>query len=423
MRLFVINIIWLFCSLYIIALLSALIILYKNCRVYIEVIFKALFIWCVYFMKTKRILFIVNVDTFFISHRLPIALAAINAGCEVHLACLTSGEEYTDRLTSHGIIVHSIPLSRAGISLFQEIKSFLSIYNIIKSVNPDVLHLVTAKPVTYGGIINKLFFSKKCVVSISGLGYIFIDNKITVKFLRFIIVCAYRFSLNNKNTHVIFQNNDDRSLFSNLSIVSDGNSSIVRGSGVNLNNYMVMPNPAGIPIVVLVSRLLYDKGVREFVDAANILRARKIPVRMVLVGDVDKNPNSVKKNEIESWVCSRAIEYWGFRSDIGSVMGLASIVALPSYREGLPKCLIEAAACGRAVITTDVPGCKDAIINNRTGLLVPVKNHLALADAIEYLVLNPNVRAKMGVEGRKLAEEYFDISLVINEHMRLYNLR
>ncbi|MCI2291184.1 glycosyltransferase family 4 protein [Enterobacter sp. I4] len=367
----------------------------------------------------KKILFVVNVDSFFISHRLPIALECISKGYEVHLACaLTGSEEYLKNL---GIITHPIPLTRAGISVIKEIKAFLKIYKIIKALRPDVVHMITAKPVAYGGVACKLLGVNRRVASISGLGYAFIDSSLKAKLIKNIILLFYSFSLKNERTQVIFQNENDKQLFIHYGMIRESQAVIIRGSGVDLTRYVVQPEPTDVPVVMFVSRLLYDKGIREFIAAVRLIKKENIKFRAVLVGNIDENPNSAKDFEIEQWQNEGIIEYWGYREDIPQVMSYSNIVVLPSYREGLPKSLIEAAACGRAVVTTDVPGCRDAITPDVTGLLVDVKDHLTLADSIKLLLNNPELRHQMAFNGRELAEQSFDIKSVVQIHMKIYN--
>ena len=200
---------------------------------------------------------------------------------------------------------------------------------------------------------------------------------------------------------------------------------IIRGSGTDLAQYRVMPFPTGVPVVLLAARLLVDKGLREFVQSAQILRQRGLSTqdaRFVIVGKPDPaNPASLRPDELAQWAEEGVVEFWGHRTDMPQVMEAAHVTVLPSYYgEGLPKVLIEAAACGRAVVTTDHPGCRDAIEPNKTGLLVPIKNALALADAIEYLIKNTNVRKRMGAAGRALAEKEFAIEKIVAEHMKIY---
>jgi glycosyltransferase involved in cell wall biosynthesis len=369
----------------------------------------------------KKLLFIVNVDWFFVSHRLPIALEAIRLGYDVYVACqFTDKHEY---LQSLGLKLYPLTLSRSGMSLFSELSTVIEVFKLVLQIKPDVIHLITIKPVIYGGIASRLLGVKQRVASISGLGYVFIANGFKNQLLRKLVSSLYRFALRRQSTDVIFQNPNDRDLFIHLGIINAEQATMIRGSGVELSHYAVIPEPDQTPVAMLVARLLIDKGVYEFVDAAKTLKQQACPVRMVLVGDVDENPKSVSAEEISRWVDEGIVEYWGYRKNISATIADANMVVLPSYREGLPKCLIEAAACGRAVITTDVPGCRDAITPNVTGMLINVKSASSLATAIQTLVENPERREEMGRQGRILAEQAFDIKTVVQKHMNLYEGR
>ena len=367
----------------------------------------------------KKILFIVNVDWFFISHRLPIALAAINEGYEVHLICAVTGKE--KELNAKGIIVHPLELSRSGTSILLELKTLLQIFTAIKKIKPNIVHSVTIKPVLYGNISARLLKVPVRVSSISGLGYVFIDQGIKSKLFRKIIAIMYRNSLQGAKA-IIFQNKSDRDVLKQMNAVTSEQEVYIRGSGVSLENYPVTKEPTEFPVVMLVARLLIDKGVNEFVEAAKLLKLKNPNIRMILVGDIDlENRKSISKAQLNTWLNDKIVEHWGYRNNIAETMSQANIIVLPSYREGLPKSLIEAAACGRAVITTDVPGCRDAIEENSTGLLVPVHSVKPLADAILKLIQNVELRHSYALAGRKLAEEAFNIKDVVQKHMEIYN--
>lgn len=367
----------------------------------------------------KKLLFVVNVDWFFVSHRLPIALAAQQQGYEIHLAC--SFTDQADYLTSLGFILHPIELSRSGTRLWHEFGTFRRIFQVLRAIKPDIAHFVTIKPVLYGGLASRLLKIKQRVASISGLGYIFIARGAKASALRFFVSLMYRLALRSDKTRVIFQNPDDKQLLLDMGAITPEQVVMIRGSGVDLNHYQMQPEPAGIPVVMLVARLLIDKGVLEFVEAARQLKAEGASLRMVLVGDTDEgNPKSVTTTDLANWTAEGVLEHWGYQKDINNTMAQAHIIVLPSYREGLPKSLIEAAACGRAVITTDVPGCRDAITPNETGLLVPVKESAGLVTAIKHLVANPQLRQQMAFAGRELAEQVFDIRQVIAKHLEIY---
>ncbi|MDP2715682.1 glycosyltransferase family 4 protein [Rheinheimera sp.] len=365
----------------------------------------------------KKLLFVVNVDWFFLSHRLPIALAAQAAGYEVNIACQLTAKG--EAIKGYGFILHNLPLERSGTSVFKEFKTLVAIKRVIKLSRPDIIHAVTIKPVLYTGLAT-LFSKIPKVSSISGLGFVFISEGLKARLVRVFISFLYRLALRHRKSRVIFQNPTDRDLFISAGIISANQAIMIRGSGVNFAEYPFSEEPQGKPVAMLLARLLTDKGVLEFVEAAKLLRASNISCRLVLVGDVDENPKSVSQAQLNSWVGQQLIEYWGFSSDVAASYRQANIVVLPSYREGLPKSLIEAAACGRAVITTDVPGCRDAITPDVTGLLVPVKDSAALAGAIEKLVNDSDLRLSFGVAGRRLAEREFDINSVVNKHFAIY---
>lgn len=367
-----------------------------------------------------KILFVVNVDWFFISHRLPIALAAKKQGHAVHIA--TSLTDRLPELQQYGLIVHPLKMDRSSTGLYSVLHNLLELWQVFKSVKPDVIHLVTIKPVLLGGIVARLAGSPAVVAAVSGLGFVFIENGIKASIRRWLVGTLYRLALGHRNMKVIFQNKDDLQSVTNVAPLSDQKVAMIRGSGVDLASYAHLPLPEGAPIVVLAARLLVDKGVREFIEAARTLKSRSCPARFVLVGTVDlANPSSLTQREVDNWVKEGVVDWWGHRSNMPEVLSTAQIVVLPSYREGMPKVLLEAAACGRAVITTDVPGCRDAIDPGVTGLLVPVRNAKTLADAIEGLINDQARCIELGNAGRKLAETAFDVRQVVDKHLRIYD--
>lgn len=366
-----------------------------------------------------KLLFIVNVDWFFISHRLPVALAAIESGYEVHVAC-----GVTDRkceLEALGIVVHPLSISRSGTSLLKELTVIKEMNTVVKQLLPDIVHLVTIKGAIYGGLVTRFKKVNIRVASISGLGFVFIDQGVKARILRLVATKLYRIALNSSNIRVIFQNENDKNIFIENKIIKAKQSIIIRGSGVDLVTYKYLPEPAGEKVIMFLARLLKDKGLVEFCEAATTLKKSGFKGRFVLVGDVDlHNPNSLTLEELNNYVSSGDIEHWGFSSNAAEIIAQSHIMVLPSYREGLPKSLIEAAACGRAVITTDVPGCRDAITANETGILIPVKSSKAIVSAIQILCDNDDKRTEMGRKGRALAESCFDITDVIETHLKLY---
>jgi glycosyltransferase involved in cell wall biosynthesis len=370
---------------------------------------------------SRRLMFVVNNPAFFMSHRVPVALAAQQAGYDVHVATM-DGPAVAD-IQALGMTHHAIPMTRSGKHPLQELGTLLALVRLFRRVRPDVVHLVTIKPVLYGGIAARIARVPGMVAAISGLGFVFLSNSLKMRLVRAVVARLYRVALGHPNSRVIFQNANDRDLLKSLGAVRDEQVVMIRGAGVDLEAYRASPEPPAPPVVVtMVARLLRDKGVREFVEAAALLRARGMPVTMQLVGGLDAgNPASATQQEVDAWQRDGAVQALGERSDIAELYAASHIAVLPSYREGLPKSLIEAAACGRAVVTTDVPGCRDAIEPGQTGLLVPVRDAQSLADAIARLAEDAALRQRMGAAGRALAEREFDIKRVARIHVELYD--
>lgn len=373
-------------------------------------------------MSARRcLLFVVNNPAFFMSHRVPVALAAQKAGYDVHVATM-DGSAVAD-IQALGMTHHAIPMTRSGKHPLQELGTLLALIRLFRRLRPDVVHLVTIKPVLYGGIAARLTRVPGMVAAISGLGFVFLSNSLKMRMVRAVVARLYRIALGHPNSRVIFQNANDRDLLKSLGAVRDDQVVIIRGAGVDLQAYTPSPEPPAPPVVVtMVARLLRDKGVQEFVQAARLLRERGVPVTMQLVGGLDAgNPTSATQADVDAWQREGCVQALGERTDVAALYAAAHIAVLPSYREGLPKSLIEAAACGRAVVTTDVPGCRDAIEPGVTGLLVPVRDAKALADAIARLAGDADLRQSMGAAGRALAEREFDIDQVARTHVALYD--
>lgn len=369
-------------------------------------------------MKKPRLLIVVNVDWFFLSHRLPIAIAARDAGYEVHVA--TALTLPAAKIEAYGFTLHPLNIDRRSAGPLQAMKLLWSLARLMRALAPDVVHLVTIKPVLLGGLAARFARVPRVIAAISGLGFVFTARGTPATFRRLLVSALYRVALVRPGVCVVFQNGDDQALLQHHAGVRDAQVTRIRGSGVDLAAWPVQPLPEGPPTVLMASRLLVDKGVMEFVEAASRLRGYR-GARFVLVGDVDTgNPTSLARDRVQAWVDEGLIEWWGHRTDMPTVLAAAHMVVLPSYREGLPKGLIEAAACGRAVVTTDVPGCRDAIDPGRTGLLVKARDAHALADGIRTLLDDPTRLRSMGEAGRLWAEQVFDVREVVARHLALY---
>lgn len=370
-------------------------------------------------LTPKKILFVVNSPEFFLSHRLPIALAARDAGYEVHVA--TADGDAVREIRSLDLIHHTVAIARSGQNPLAELGSIIGLYRLFRELRPDVVHLITIKPVLYGGIAARFAGIPAVVAAVSGLGTVFVAQSAAARARRALVSGLYRLAFSQRRLAVIFQNPDDRDGLLEIGALRKDQVRMIRGSGVDLANYSCVPEPESTPVVVMAARLLRDKGVYEFVEAARLLKSRGVKVVIRLIGAPDPgNPTSVAQAELDGWAAEGVVELPGYRSDIAQQYAAANIVCLPSYREGLPKGLVEAAACGRAVVTTDVPGCRDAIEPDVTGVLVPVKSAPSLADALQALIEEPERRMRMGKAGRELAERVFSIDRIVEQHLAIY---
>lgn len=370
----------------------------------------------------KKLLFVVNVDWFFISHRLPIALEAIKQGYQVHLACTFSDKKVW--LENMGVHCHEIKFSRSGSSFYVELSSLLSIRSLVKRLEPDVVHAVTIKPVIYTGFSSQFIArSPSFVAAISGLGYVFTADTLRAKFTRLLVSFMYKFALRSKRKVVIFQNTSDQKILSEIVNLSEDEIDLIKGSGADLSIYKNKDEPkVSTKVISMACRLLKEKGVYQFVDAARIVKNMYPETEFWLIGGVDpENPNSVTQEEVDSWVEEGIIKALGQRDDIPDLFSQSHIVTLPSfYGEGVPKVLIEAAACGRPIVTTDNPGCRDAVIDSKTGLIVPVRDSESLARALSKLLINDSMRTDMGAKAREYAVKEFDVNNVVSKHLEIY---
>lgn len=357
------------------------------------------------------------------SHRISLAVAAINRGYDVSL--VTQVGKHGNAITAAGIRLAPVPFPRSFKRPWRDLLTLVGIYRACRNIRPDVVHHVSLKPVVYGSLLRCLGAhggkNPVFVNAFTGLGYVFTSRRLSARLIRSLLVPILRVLLMRDNTHLVFQNADDRDTLIDLGIARNEQSTVIPGSGVDTSLYAPVPEPAGTPLVLLVSRMLYDKGVEDFVRAAELIKQQGIEARFVLVGDTDtENPAGIPDDILQQWDDEQAVEWWGRREDMPTVYAGANIVVLPSYREGFPKTLIEAAACGRAVITTDVPGCRDAVDHGKTGLLVPVSDVNALADAIVQLIKDPGKRQQMGAAGRQMVVENFSSDIINKKFLDLY---
>jgi len=338
----------------------------------------------------------------------------ICSGFVVHVASpgLSAHTDLVRRLSERGVHLHEIPLDRTGLSPVADLKIVVSLFLLIVRLKVNVVLAYTIKPVIYGSVAAWFAAVKHRFVLVTGLGYAFTGAAYGKRaFLRRLIQRLYRFAL--KRTHrVFFQNPDDEALFRKLRLLPDTVPSfVVNGSGVDVAEYTVAPLPDK-PCFLLIARLLGDKGVREYAQAAQIVKAVYPEVVFRLVGWIDDNPDAITQRELDQWVDSGLLEFLGRLDDVRPAISDCSVYVLPSYREGTPRTVLEAMAMGRAVITTDAPGCRETVVDGDNGFLVPVKDVRALADAMMKMVATPGLAASMGERSRRIAEEKYDVHKV-----------
>jgi glycosyltransferase involved in cell wall biosynthesis len=364
----------------------------------------------------RTLLFFVTEDWYFCSHRLPLAVAARQAGLEV--VVVTRVRAHGRTIRDAGLRLIPLEVSRRGINPLSELALIVRLIAIYRREKPDLVHHVALKPVLYGSLAAWFAGIPRVVNAVAGLGWLFTSESGRARVLGQLVAASFRFLLNRGRA--IVQNPDDRDFLIRVGI-EPRRITLIRGSGVDTSRFVPQPEPAGAPVVVLAARLLWDKGVREFVDAAHLLNSQGVRARFVLVGEPDHaNPAAIPQSQLNEWRQGGVVEHWGRREHMPEVFAGAHIVCLPSYREGLPKVLIEAAAAGRPIVTTDTPGCREIVRHGENGLLVPVKSVEPLAVALRLLIENPHLRAEMGRKGRDLAVANFSVEQVSAETLALY---
>jgi glycosyltransferase involved in cell wall biosynthesis len=330
-------------------------------------------------------------------------------------------ERDEDFFKQEGYQVIRWEITRSSLSPIREILTFLQVLRAYRRVKPDLVHHFTLKAVVYGGLAARLCGNLPSVNSIAGLGHVFTVRSFSMRILRKVILLLMRIALGGTNARTILENKDDRNLLVAAHVVTPAGAVVIPGVGVNPEEFSPFAELDATPVVLLASRMLWSKGVGEYVQAAERLKKAGTRARFVLAGAPDPgNPASISESQLTAWATEGSVEWWGQRSDMPSVFAQVHVVCLPSYREGVPRVLIEAAACGRAVVATDVPGCREVVRHGENGLLVPPRDPAALAEAIGRLLGDPALRARMGARGREIAVQEFSEEQVVRETLALY---
>jgi len=368
----------------------------------------------------KRILFVVNHAGFFLSHRLPIAQAARQAGYDVHIA--TPKSKHVSRIIDAGLSWHEIHLSRSGRNPFAELRTLLDLIRLYRRLRPNLVHHVTSKPVMYGTIAARLTRVPAVVNAVSGTGHLFVSGGMLRGAQRSLLGVVYRLSQRHPRMRVIFQNMDQLREFTGRGWMRQGDAVLIPGSGVDLATFQPAESERNVPVVAMATRMLFSKGVGDFVEASRRLRARGVAAHFLLLGEPDPdNPDSIPADLLRRWASEGVVEAPGRIEDMAGAFKGIDILALPTfYGEGVPKVLIEAAACGIPAVTTDWPGCRDIVLDGKTGILVPPRDIDSLAAALQKLIENPELRREMGSRARVLAAD-FSLDVVIRKTVALYN--
>lgn len=373
----------------------------------------------------RKLLFNITEDWFFCSHFLERALAAKKAGYSIFVLSRLSLNK--DILENYGMKFISVPFRRKSINPIYEIYILIRIILIYKRVRPDIVHHVAAKPIIYGSIAARICRIKSVINAPVGMGYVFTSNSIKAKILRPLLKILFKFFINshngiNKRNKVIFENKDDLNYFIKLRAIDPKNACIIQGAGVRIKQNYKPRKIKEIPTIALVARMLKDKGINEFVEASRIINREKIFGNFLLVGDIDSgNPSSLKRQTLAKWNNEKVVKWVGWVDNVEEILKKTDILCLPSYREGLPKALIEGAAYGLPIVTTNTVGCKDVVEDGVNGFLVPIKNVEKLSSRIFELIQNKELRNKMGLESFKIASSKFSSKIIISQTLNVYN--
>lgn len=372
-------------------------------------------------MMRRKLIFVIAEDWYFWSHRLPLARAARDAGFDVVIA--TRVHEHGKKIRDEGFKLVPLRLARESYSPWAELRTISQLWRLYRRERPDIVHHVALKPILYGSIAALRTKETRVINALAGLGYLVASSSWKARLLRFPIWNAFRLLLSRSNTSVLLQNGDDMSMVVRQMRVPAERAFLIRGAGVDCRVFYPAPPPKGLPIVMLPSRMLWNKGVAEFVAAAELLQKEGVKARFVLVGKADTaSPSGIPHRQLTMWHEQGAVEWWGHKKDMAEVYQSATVVCLPSHGgEGVPKSLLEAAACGRPIITCDVPGCRDIVRDLENGLLVPPKSVPELVKAICRLLSSSELRKEMGESGRTIVLNEFAQELVVAKTLALYD--
>ena len=366
-----------------------------------------------------KLLYLVTEDWYFRKHRSHLARAAKKAGFRVMVAA--GPGKFADAIRSEGFEYHPFSFKRRSMNPFGQARVLFKLIELYRETRPDIVHHVALKPILYGSLAAKISGVRRRVNAITGLGYIFTAEDAKRRLLRRLISSWYRFALGGRGTVNIFQNPDDKKLFIDSGLTDESHSVLIRGAGVDVQRFKPTPEPEGKPVIALAARMLKDKGVADLVEAAEALAAKGLDFKIVLAGSPDEhNPTAIEVRELNEWNQRSYIDWNGYVDDMAELLRKSHIACLPSYREGLPLFLLEAAAAGRPMVATNVPGCREIVKHGETGLLAEKMNPRELAQTLEELILDREKRTQMGRAARQMAVSDFSEQAVQEATIKLY---
>lgn len=369
--------------------------------------------------SAPKVLFLVTEDWYFRLHWIGLARAARDAGFEVVIA--TRVQEHGPEILQQGFKLFSINLLRRSVNPIREFLAIVELARLYRAEKPDLVYHVAVKPILYGSMAARLAGVSAVINVFAGLGYAYTSEEFRARLFRILLKFGFSKACKSDASIAVFQNEEDQAQLVQDGIVRLSQTRVIRGTGVDTERFRPTSDESGESIILLPCRMLWDKGVGEFVEAARLVRQQKPGVRFVLVGRCDEdNPASLQAEQLHRWQEEGVVEWWGHRSDMPAVLGHAAVVVLPSYREGLPVSLLEAAACGKPIVATDVPGCREVVRHHVNGLLVPPQNAIALAETIAMLLENQELRNELGRRGREIVMDEFSSTLVIQQTLALY---
>ena len=370
--------------------------------------------------EPRKIILFANTDWYLYNFRLSLAHKLADQNWEVVLA--SPPGPYVNRFAQEGFRWESMPLSRRGLRFHQEFFTLLRMIRFYFQEKPDIAHHFTIKPVFYGSLAARISGIPAVVNSITGLGFFFLSPERHVVRLRRFVIPLYRCALASRRSRIIFENSADLDVFLDRGLARSDQVRLIEGVGVDLDRFVPTEEHKGSPVTIMAARMLWDKGAGEFVQAARLLKEKYPRARFALVGAPDPgNPSTIPEDQLYHWVQEGVVEWWGHRLDMPEVFRDAHIIALPSYSEGLPTVLLEAAASARPIVATDIPGCREAVEDNVSGLLVAVGDHVGLARSLEKLIQDEALRKKMGRAGRRLVERRFNQQMVNEKTIDMYH--